>query len=252
VATRRRLTTNEPVTLQEMSEALIRAVERGMGIGEIKRLIEGNEKALVNGKERLWGRTALHVACNAGDLDMASFLLSQGADIDALDSLGWTPLHCACEAGHLRVCEFLLDRGANTSIKSNDGNLALHYIASRGAQGKAGKKGDDEEEEEYEHDEEEEVRQGDYAPGKVRWWGESDEELLYTSVLCKMLKAGGDVNTQNRQGETPLHKAVLRGSCHAVKCLIKFSQADVNARNKCVNTLFIGFNFAICIALFFS
>jgi hypothetical protein len=89
----------------------------------------------------LGGRTALHLAASRGDLAAVTQLLaperkessdgSTGVDINQTDPQGWTALHCACEGGHLEVCDALLQSGADPSIPTNDGNLALHYVASR-------------------------------------------------------------------------------------------------------------------------
>lgn len=81
------------------------------------------------------GRTALHLAASRGDFAATTQLLGEikdgFPDINQLDMHGWTALHCACNNGHLEVCDALLQNGADPSIPTNDGNLALHYVASR-------------------------------------------------------------------------------------------------------------------------
>lgn len=79
----------------------------------------------------------MHLAASRGDLAGVVQLLHERKegrlelDINQLDNHGWTALHCACEGGHLEVCDVLLQHGADPSIPTNDGNLALHYVASR-------------------------------------------------------------------------------------------------------------------------
>ncbi|MEG3194080.1 ankyrin repeat domain-containing protein, partial [Lysobacter sp. D1-1-M9] len=55
------------------------------------------------------GRTALHEASLAGHVDIATALLSAGADVATPDGAGATPVHEAARAGHSRVLELLLE-----------------------------------------------------------------------------------------------------------------------------------------------
>jgi len=59
--------------------------------------------------------TALHLACDIGDVVSAALLLEAGADPNAshpgLD--GWTPLHLAAWRGHCECVQALLAKGAD-------------------------------------------------------------------------------------------------------------------------------------------
>ena len=68
------------------------------------------------------GREPLHLACFKGHLDIAQWLHSAGASLDATDSdAGWTPLHFACYSGHLEVAQWLCSAGADATLKTNEG-----------------------------------------------------------------------------------------------------------------------------------
>jgi ankyrin repeat protein len=59
-------------------------------------------------------RTPLHVAAEAGRLEVARLLIDSGADVMARDEGdNATPLHWAAQNGHLEVVRLLLDRGAD-------------------------------------------------------------------------------------------------------------------------------------------
>ena len=79
----------------------------------------------------LMGKTALHLAVEAGNTNMVAFLLDAGADANARgDSV--TPLHSAALNGNVEIAELLLGRGAAvdaTGFRHNDTPLqvaALH------------------------------------------------------------------------------------------------------------------------------
>lgn len=63
-------------------------------------------------------RTALHLAAQYGSLEVVDLLLTHGADVNARDMLKMTPLHWAVERGHVSVVERLLIAGADVTIKS--------------------------------------------------------------------------------------------------------------------------------------
>jgi hypothetical protein len=50
-----------------------------------------------------FNKTLLMIACAHGRTDVAQFLLTKGADINAIDNFMWTPLHHACHAGEVSL-----------------------------------------------------------------------------------------------------------------------------------------------------
>ena len=46
-------------------------------------------------------------ACIDGSMEVVSFLLTQGANVNQVDSEGWTPLHVAASCGNLEITEYV-------------------------------------------------------------------------------------------------------------------------------------------------
>jgi ankyrin repeat protein len=78
------------------------------------------------------GRTALHIACELGNLTVAGLLLKKGADIEARYNFGRTALHVAGEAGREGVLDFLIKNGANIEAKDNVGRTVLQRVCYKG------------------------------------------------------------------------------------------------------------------------
>ncbi|XP_017267148.1 myotrophin [Kryptolebias marmoratus] len=66
------------------------------------------------------GRKPLHVAADFGHPELIKFLVSNGADINALDKHGFSPLMTACLEGHPSCVKVLLEMGAQKPQKSLD------------------------------------------------------------------------------------------------------------------------------------
>lgn len=77
------------------------------------------------------GLTALHIAAEEGNVDMARLLLDAGADAEAKTRIGsYTPLHLAAGSAHLDVVEVLLRAGADVAGETtNSGATPLHLAA---------------------------------------------------------------------------------------------------------------------------
>ncbi len=58
------------------------------------------------------GRTALHVAAEAGSRAVAELLITSGADVNALSTIGHPPLHYAVFGDHSAIAELLRASGA--------------------------------------------------------------------------------------------------------------------------------------------
>ena len=70
--------------------------------------------ACVNAR-RSDGKTALMIASQQGNFEVAITLISAGANIDAKDKYGKTASNYAAESGNIKLMELLLSRGVDSS-----------------------------------------------------------------------------------------------------------------------------------------
>ncbi len=84
-------------------------------------------KAKVNLPTMLGATTALHLATAGSYRQLASLLLSYGADINARDRYGNTPLHCCSKINLVKL--FLKIDTIDPSIRNNEKLLASEYYA---------------------------------------------------------------------------------------------------------------------------
>ena len=54
------------------------------------------------------GRTALHTACLAGQIEAAGVLIENGAQVEARDKFYKTAFHIAASSGHTKLLRLLL------------------------------------------------------------------------------------------------------------------------------------------------
>jgi hypothetical protein len=78
------------------------------------------------------GHTALHMAAEYGEHEIAELLLDYGADIDAQGKNSVTPLQLASREGHEQVVRLLLERGADVNAQGGDRGTALHMASQEG------------------------------------------------------------------------------------------------------------------------
>ncbi|KKP02371.1 hypothetical protein THAR02_05523 [Trichoderma harzianum] len=93
---------------------LIAASSRG-DVDTVKRLLLAGTEA--DGKDIVFGRTALNWASAGGHKDIVQLLLDTGVDVNSEDIDGWASLHWASERGHEDVVRLLLDRGAEIGCR---------------------------------------------------------------------------------------------------------------------------------------
>ncbi|KAL4634959.1 ankyrin-3-like [Arapaima gigas] len=95
------------------------------------------EKKNVNDKN-VWRKTPLHLASEHGHDSLIDLLLSNSADINALDNNKDTPLHCASRFGHLEFVQRLLSwtggNGAKLHAKNNVNKTPLQVAQSQNTQ----------------------------------------------------------------------------------------------------------------------
>jgi hypothetical protein len=81
----------------------------------------------------MWGCTPLHFAAMGGSMDIASKLLQQGADVDAMEANYETPLHFAARADNALICELLANAGAKVDVLNAQGMTPLMVAGNANA-----------------------------------------------------------------------------------------------------------------------
>ena len=71
------------------------------------------------------GWTPMHYACSKGQLEVAQFLVANGAVVDSTSLNGTTPLMMAVQSGNEQLIRFLLDQGADISVRNSMGYSAI-------------------------------------------------------------------------------------------------------------------------------
>ena len=108
-------------------KALLDATKRGDVVAVQSLLHEGADPNAAQGD----GLSALHLAAQGGNLEIAKLLIDARANVEAETRIGaYTPLHLASGGAHAPVVRALLDAGANTgAVSSTTGATALHLAA---------------------------------------------------------------------------------------------------------------------------
>ncbi|XP_063436871.1 putative ankyrin repeat protein RF_0381 [Mytilus trossulus] len=78
------------------------------------------------------GETPLILAAEEGHLEVVTYLVTHGSQLDATSSWGRTPLMLAAEEGQLEVVTYLGSNGSQLETTDNYGQTALHYAAENG------------------------------------------------------------------------------------------------------------------------
>ncbi|XP_055679921.1 ankyrin repeat and KH domain-containing protein mask isoform X9 [Lutzomyia longipalpis] len=122
-------------------------IERGANIEEVndegytplmEAAREGHEEmvalllsqgANINAQTEETQETALTLACCGGFLEVADYLIKNGADIELGAS---TPLMEAAQEGHLDLVKFLLENNADVHAQTQTGDTALTYACENG------------------------------------------------------------------------------------------------------------------------
>ena len=78
------------------------------------------------------GWTALHFACDEGNLKISEILIKSNINIDIQNNEGKTPLHISAFNGFFDISKLLVENGANLNTLDNENNLVIHLCAQNG------------------------------------------------------------------------------------------------------------------------
>jgi len=148
---------------------------------EVMRFVQEDSQVVDSndGEQRRW--TALHYASLCGHVEVACYLLDQGADINARSVGDGTHLYLACREDHPEVVELLMSRGADPTITTNVYRWTPFMIAA--------------------------------ICGHVA--------VVRHLLRIRALRAVGSTDARSTRGETALWKAACEGHVEVVKLLVE-------------------------------
>lgn len=143
-----------------------------------------------------------------GDLDAVRALLSQGADVAAVDYHSCTALHRAARGGHTEIIECLLAHGANIEASVKCGITALHHAV---------------------------LCERTNSVEALLAGGAQTEALILQGLMVPAPSARSSVGGEKlwlEQGQTSLHLAVRYGGAVIVKILLA-AGAQLEVKDRC-------------------
>lgn len=194
-------------------------------LATLKRLLSnGANVNAVDGE----GNTPLHVAATIGRRDAAELLIGAGASLEAKDNYGFTPLHVAARNSYwgTGVAQFLISKGANIGATTPLRKLTILHFAAEGGDPNLiellVQKGADINAVDKHH----------HTP--LLWavaWGQHDQSKSVEALL----RAGADVLIESELGLNPLDEAILADNKTIAKLLI--GALGPNARDESGQTI---------------
>ncbi len=179
------------------------------------------------------GTTAVHQAAWRNHVDMLRVMIEKGVDVNIAEDepaeAGNTPLHEACARGNVQVVELLMKSGADDALLNVDGETAAHLLMKKRVYG-----GDMRTEERTAILEALEHVDVPGAGGRTPLLEMLQQREVYhkEDLLSVLLDKNVDVNHRDDRGNTALIIAMdNQGRKGIVKELIR-AGADVNAENR--------------------
>lgn len=160
----------------------------------------------------LASESTLHAAVTNGNLEVAVFLISKGAPIDARDPYKNTPLHLACRKGFYDIVKLLIDNGALIHLHNNFMETPMSCACAEGYLGIVtllDSKG-------YDFN----CQYNCQQPLNVACVGG------FMLIVEYILSKGVDVNSASERGIRAIHYACLSGHLKVVK-LLMLKGADI-------------------------
>lgn len=122
------------VFLHAHAQTIFEAAEKG-NLETVKGMVQADQKIIASRDNE--GDTPLHAAAGGRSGEQAAlaivrFILDQGAELEAKNSVGQTPLLYAAYAGYGQVLELFISKGAVFQYQDSRGRSPLHYAARQG------------------------------------------------------------------------------------------------------------------------
>ncbi|MEO0348333.1 MAG: ankyrin repeat domain-containing protein, partial [Pseudomonadota bacterium] len=72
------------------------------------------------------GLNLIHRVAKFGNNEMMKLIIGEGVDLNSTSEAGYTALHFACQLGDVNLAYLLIENNANINVKDNWGNCPIH------------------------------------------------------------------------------------------------------------------------------
>ncbi|XP_051566551.1 protein TANC1-like [Myxocyprinus asiaticus] len=162
----------------------------------------------IDAHDTLWGETALTAAAGRGKMEVCSFLLEQGAQVEQVNRRGACALFCAVRQGHWQIADLLLQHGADVNVSDKQGRTLLMVAACEGH-----------------------LSTADFLLSKGASLMSVDKEGLtplswaclkgHKNVVEFLVEKGAVIDHSDKNGRTPLDLAAFYGDADIVHYLVE-------------------------------
>ncbi|XP_051998011.1 protein TANC1 isoform X2 [Xyrauchen texanus] len=162
----------------------------------------------IDAHDTLWGETALTAAAGRGKLEVCSFLLEQGVQVQQVNRRGACALYCAVRQGHWQIADLLLQHGSDVNVSDKQGRTLLMVAACEGH-----------------------LSTADFLLSKGASLTSVDKEGLtplswaclkgHKNVVQFLVEKGAVIDHLDKNGRTPLDLAAFYGDADMVHYLVE-------------------------------
>nr|XP_021409173.1 ankyrin repeat domain-containing protein 26 isoform X7 [Lonchura striata domestica] len=205
-----------PAGAYELRQKDLGKLHRAAASGDLAQVRQGLRKSGIDGRDKA-ERTALHLACANGHVDVVTFLVENKCKLNLFDNDNRSPLMKAVQCQQEKCVAILLERGADPNLADADGNTALHLAVLSGNTTVAGLL--------LQHGANIDAQNKEGCTPLILAVSEHHEEIMEF-----LLKKGADVHARDQCERTPLMTAASGGELNVIKVLLRYG-ADVSHKD---------------------
>ncbi|XP_066175073.1 ankyrin repeat domain-containing protein 26 [Sylvia atricapilla] len=205
-----------PSGAYELRQKDLGKLHRAAASGDLAQVRQGLRKYGIDGRDKA-ERTALHLACANGHVDVVTYLVENNCKLNLLDGDNRSPLMKAVQCQQEKCVAILLEHGADPNLADGDGNTTLHLAVLSGNTTVAGLL--------LEHNASIDAQNKEGYTPLILAVSEHHEE-----VVEFLLKKGADVHARDQCERTPLMTAASGGELNLIKVLLRYG-ADVSHKD---------------------